>query len=102
MANFYSGSEFHKISPYMDDTFLVQEMLGQGLFSTAEMKGTRCKQAFDHVYQWLNADHLFKVDLQKVIQTGVPVIDSQYGTWVGVPKFFQQGKRKDRHQLATA
>ncbi len=78
------------ISVHINQTMLVDSLLKNNIISYDEIYGIYNEETeeYTEVFQWLVFNNFSNTDYEKLIQSGIPVIQSEYETWVGITSFW--------------
>lgn len=78
------------ISVHINQTMLVDSLLKSNIISYDEIHGIYNEETeeYTEVFQWLVFNNFSNTDYEKLIQSGIPVIQSEYETWVGITSFW--------------
>ncbi len=84
-------TRFHydHVSSHINQTMLVDYLLVQGIVSYDDIANL-----YDHttdqcleVFQWLAFSNFWQWDYDRLKAANIPVLDAEYGVWVGITSF---------------
>lgn len=84
-------SHYYKyVSSHINQTMLVDNLLKNNIISCDDIQGIYDEETeeYTEVYQWLIFNNFYSSDYEKLIAHNIPVIQSDYETWVGITSFW--------------
>ena len=77
------------VSSHINQTMLVERLIEQGIVSYDEITNIYDSETDEsrEVFQWLAFPNFWKTDYEYLISAHIPVIDSEYGAWVGITSY---------------
>lgn len=68
---------------------LVYELLKSGFLSYDDIRGDADPETGERfeIFQWLAFPRFYGDDLNRLVKAGIPVLESEYGDWVGITSF---------------
>lgn len=78
------------VSVHINQTMLVDSLLKNEIISYDDILGMYNEETeeYTEVFQWLVFNNFYWDDYEKLIKAGIPVIQSDYETWVGITSFW--------------
>ncbi len=85
MQDSLSRHHLDYVSQHLNQTFLVEFLftIPDGI-SFEDIEGA---ESDTEIYQWLVFPRFSSIDLDHLITANIPVVDSDYGCWVGITSF---------------
>ena len=86
----YLSNYYKYVSSHINQTMLVDELLKKSIISYDEIQWIYNEETDEYreVYQWLIFNNFYGSDYEKLIAHNIPVIESDYETWVGITSFW--------------
>lgn len=74
------------VSHHVNQTHLVNDLLGKGILLYEDVEGLHPNEygEYPEIFQWLVFPHFYETDYERLSKAGIPVLDSDYGSWVGL------------------
>jgi hypothetical protein len=78
------------VSVHINQTMLVDSLLKNEIISYADIQGMYNEETeeYTEIFQWLIFNNFYWDDYEKLIKVGIPIIQSDYETWVGITSFW--------------
>ncbi|NRH21329.1 hypothetical protein HOO68_04765 [Candidatus Gracilibacteria bacterium] len=85
----YLSHYYKYVSSHINQTMLVDELLKKYIIPYDDIQGIYNEETeeYTEVYQWLIFNNFDSQDYSKLIANNIPVIQSEYETWVGITSF---------------
>ncbi|GAB0174562.1 MAG: hypothetical protein HHAS10_04410 [Candidatus Altimarinota bacterium] len=85
----YLSNYYKYVRSHINQTMLVEELLKKSIISYDDIEGIYDEETEEYreVYQWLIFNNFDSRDYEKLIANNIPVIQSDYETWVGITSF---------------
>ena len=85
----FTRHHYAYVSSHVNQTYLVEAMFQLGLLDPSEIEGNYDPEADEYtdIYQWLAFPNFWGADYDCLVEAGIPVLDTDYGTWVGITSF---------------
>ncbi|OAN60869.1 hypothetical protein A6A05_19355 [Magnetospirillum moscoviense] len=89
MTNALTTAHYNYVAQHLNQTMLVYELLKSGFLSYDDIRGAYDPETeeFVEIFQWLAFPRFYGCDLDKLAEAGIPVLESEYGDWVGITSF---------------
>ena len=88
----YSPAQFQLelVSQHIDQTRLVNELLHDGFLDYSEIQWWQEDEDENRpeIYQWKAFNRFESRDYDRLIASEIPVLDSNFGTWVGITSWW--------------
>ena len=86
----YLSNYYKYVSSHINQTMLVEELLKKSIISYDDIEWIYNEETeeYKEVYQWLIFNNFDSRDYEKLIANNIPVIQSDYETWVGITSFW--------------
>lgn len=77
------------VSSHINQTILVEKLLETEIISYDDMLWiySEITDEYTEVFQWLVFNNFSELDYAKLVENNIPVIQSEYGVWVGITSF---------------
>ena len=77
------------VSSHIDQTYLVESLLSSGQVGWDSILGWEADGNGDkpEIFQWKVFTNFWTVDHERLIRAKIPVLESNYGTWVGITSY---------------
>ncbi len=89
-SSVYLSNYYTYVRSHINQTMLVDELLKKSIISYDEIQWIYNEETdeYTEVYQWLVFNNFDSQDYEKLIAHNIPVIESDYETWVGITSFW--------------
>ena len=84
MVKSVSRHHLDYVSRHINQTRLVLEWLQVNLLSYDDIIGW---DEDTEVFQWLAFNHFYETDYERLKKAGIPFLDSEFWTWVGITSY---------------
>lgn len=86
----YLSHYYKYVSSHINQTMLVDELLKKYIIPYDDIQWIYNEETeeYTEVYQWLIFNNFDSQDYSKLIANNIPVIQSEYETWVGITSFW--------------
>jgi len=77
------------VSSHINQTMLVNDLLNKWIVPYEEITGLYNSETdeYTEVFQWLVFPNFWKYDYEKLIENNIPVIESEYETWIWITSY---------------
>ncbi len=77
------------VSSHINQTILVEHLIKQGIISYDDITDLYDSDTDEYreVFQWLAFPNFWWMDYERLSSAHIPVIDTEYETWVGITSF---------------
>ena len=84
-------SKFHYdyVSRHINQTMLVNDLLKNNFLDYSDLEWAYDPETEEQIdiFQWVFFINFYGSDFEKLIKAKVPVLDTEYGTWVGITSY---------------
>lgn len=91
-ANSTSLLQLHykHVNSHVNQTMLVEKLLKSEIISYDDISWfyNEAMDEYTEVYQWIVFNNFSEYDYEKLIANNIPVIQSEYGNWIGITSFW--------------
>lgn len=85
-------SKFHYdyVSKHVNQTMLVNDLLKNNFLDYSDIQWGYDEETEEYtdVFQWLIFPNFYGYDYKKLVEAKVPVLETDYNTWVGITSFW--------------
>lgn len=83
-AREFTSEQLFKVSWHLNQTYAIWSMLEAGIFAESDFMNLRHPVTGQErpIYEWHVFTELREADYERLDAAGVPLLVSQYGTWV--------------------
>lgn len=77
------------VRSHINQTILVEKLLEKEIISHDDISWiyNETTEEYTEVFQWLVFNNFSELDYAKLVENNIPVIQSEYGNWVGITSF---------------
>jgi hypothetical protein len=77
------------VSENINQTILVHYLLQKWILDYSDLEWAYNAETDEYIdiYQWVIFPHFYGSDFEKLIEANIPVLDTEYGTWVGITSY---------------
>jgi len=77
------------VSSHVDQTFLVEDLLRKELVHYEDIYGWVDNEAGERpqIFQWKVFTNFWACDFERLIRANIPVLETRFGTWVGITSY---------------
>jgi hypothetical protein len=89
MTNALTTAHYNYVGQHLNQTMLVYELLKSGFLNYDDIRSAYDPETeeYTEIYQWLAFPRFYGDDLNRLAEAGIPVLESDYGDWVGITSF---------------
>lgn len=86
MDNTYPAHQRRHVSSWINQTYLVEQLLRNQSIPWDDLRWENPDESA-HIYQWLAFNHFSICDYDRLVEAGIPVLQTELGEWVGITSF---------------
>lgn len=89
MASQITTFHLNYVSSHINQTSLVYDLLERAIFSYDDIENFFDPEtdATQEVFQWLTFPNFWEIDYERLVSAKIPVLDTEYGIWVGITSY---------------
>lgn len=87
--NTFTSNHYNYVSEHINQTMLVHDLLQKWFLDYSDLQWAYDSETDEYIdiYQWVIFPNFYWSDFEKLIEAKIPVLDTEYGTWVGITSY---------------
>lgn len=89
MTRWFTPFHLNYVRSHINQTSLVDDLLKRAIFSYDDIENCFDPETEEstEIFQWLTFQSFWESDYERLITAGIPVLTTDYGSWVGITSY---------------
>lgn len=89
MTRWFAPFHLNYVRSHINQTSLVDDLLKRAIFSYDDIENCFDPETEEstEIFQWLTFQNFWESDYERLITAGIPVLTTDYGSWVGITSY---------------